>query len=74
MDALDDDEEIFDAALFDVSDVTWKVHKSKRAEEVTITFYDETPFNLLKIRGALLKLQIQIEEELNCMEEDGGEH
>ena len=69
-------DDIWDAGLHDLDGVDFKVHPSKRSDQVTVTMYDKDggTFTLIKIRGALLKLAYQIEAELKIMDEDEGKH
>lgn len=71
-----EDDEIWDADLHDVETVQYKVHPSKRSDQVTITMHDKEggPFTLIKIYGSCLKLADQIKRELDIMDEDDGEH
>lgn len=65
---------VWDADLFDASDVTWEVLESKRRDRVTIVLHSEEPFNLTKTYLALKLLTEKIELELNILDEADGEH
>ncbi len=69
-DELDEDEP-WDPDLFDVETVEWSLPKPKTKSECLIRFYDTDglSFNLIKIRGSLLKLLYHIDQELNILEE-----
>lgn len=62
-----------DADLFDCSDVTWEVIKSKRRDQVTIVLKTEGSFSIMKTYLALQMICEKIEKEMHIMEAE-GEH
>lgn len=66
--AEDDDDEIFDAALFDISDVEVTLKSSRSRKQVTIVLDSESDFNLMKTYLALKDYIEQMERSLNILE------
>lgn len=58
-----------DQELFDPSDVTWDIEKSKRRDQIKIvlTSADGSPMSVLKTYLALLMICEKIEIEMNIM-------
>lgn len=71
----DKDLSVWDAGIFDASDIEWKVLDSKRRNKVNIelTCADGT-MNVVKTYLALRLICEKIEAELNIMDECEGEH
>lgn len=63
-----EDEEIFDAVLFDTSDVEVYLKPSRARKEVVLVMKSETDFNLVKMYLALKDYVEQMEQSMNIME------
>lgn len=74
MDHDEDDDEIFDASLFDTSDVKVEIKNSRSRREVTFTIRSESDFNLVKIYLSLKDYVEQMEQSMNILEGSGETH
>lgn len=70
----DEDDEIFDSALFDTSDVEVYLKPTKARKEVTLIMKSETDFNLVKMYLALKDYVEQMEQSMNIFESTGDTH
>jgi hypothetical protein len=69
------DVSVWDAGLFDASDVEWAVIETKRRNKVNIELTSsEGSMNVVKIYLALKMICEKIEGQLNIMDECDGEH
>jgi len=59
--------------IFDPSDVTWEMPKTKTRRKVMLVATSETDFNLMKLYLSLVALTEKIEEEMGIMS-GSGEH
>lgn len=67
------DQDLTDQELFDTSDVTWEVVKSKRRDQITLILKTEGSFSIMKTYLALQMICEKIELEMNIMKSE-GEH
>lgn len=70
----EEDEEINDAELMDISRAKIQTFESKDRKSATIRLSDENGLNDMKIYLLLNAKRIQMEIELGIMDEDGERH
>jgi hypothetical protein len=63
-----------DAELFDISDVTCDIPKSKSRREVILVLRSQSNFNLMKFYLALRQYLEQMEDDIGVLEADGELH
>jgi hypothetical protein len=65
----DEDLDLSDYELFDVSDITFDVQRLKNNTKLYLVMRSETPINLMRFYLSLKEYVFQIEQEIGVMDE-----
>jgi hypothetical protein len=69
-----EDEELSDFELFDISDIEFDVLRSKGLCKLTVVMRSEAPINLMRFYLSLKAYLFQIEQEIGVFDEEPEVH